>query len=736
MYKNLALVLVLSFVVLIFGFSFVYASTNSITTSQNTNTVNIIITNTITANAPANTITNSINTSFSNHFYSFIETYIPDYIIKNSSFINETYNGKSYTIMWLNSSGTTFIVFNNTNNSYSFVLNSTAIKNILTPYLIQKYYPSNSTLKNLTTLMNEYRSEAQPPLSDCLVETGTANYQCSYSSGLINCLLNTCQTVPNCGGNPKMSVLSKFGSSSPFAYGILNFSVQYGELNASYNKYLKLAETINPSNFSQNIYEMENLLNNISTLSIKIPQNPIFPGPSNLNPAQVGAQCSQYTSNNGPWYCYAVGFCEYTSFNSTILSQLIALVNNLANSPASQSSINSISYTSSMTGYSYYEPVAIKVAQAQLNAMLNASSSKYNSALSKLEFINSHLNNTALSMALFNLTSTYNSIISKGVNQNISEANAMLNAAIANALNIYSKYSASYISLYNSAQNVTSLITIQELDYQNVPSSLAELAAIQSSLNSRLNAQLNPSSLSSLSASESSIYAEAKSLSAPFSMAEFVKKNTLIMPMLSLINAPINQKILIAPYLAFILPFVLGLIIIILFYYSTYYRLSKKNKIRKSPSVKRAWLILFMILFIIVLVWASVTVFYAESANTFLPISAFLSNLNQNKNVYIIANSTITNNSYYSCISALKSTLEASGKTPIIVNSSGYNCTLSSLKGSSCYSYMLNSDSPMIIISNGNSTIIHKGLYGSTLYASGEAAEGSSCLLNNIIKTN
>ncbi|MGC8649058.1 MAG: hypothetical protein ACP5UN_02465 [Candidatus Micrarchaeia archaeon] len=726
--KNIEKLMLILFLVL--GSSSVYASSNTINTSNNLLNSNIIQnSNTIVASASSNRLPNTES------FYSFIRSYIPNSIIEYSPLINITLNKNNYTIMWINGSGTSFIVFNTTNNNYSFLLNKSTIKTVLASYLTNKYYPSNATLKNLTLLMEEYRNQAQPPLSDCLVETGIKNYQCSASLGLINCLQNTCQTVPNCGGNPKYSVLAKFGSSSPFAYGILNFSIEYGELNSSYKKYFELANTINPSNFSQNIYAINNTLENISSLSSKIPDNPVFPTPTNINPASLNAQCSQYSFNNGPWYCYAVGLCEYTSFNSTLLGNIELLVSQLMNSPAYSIKLASISNASASLAYSYYEPVEASRAKAQLSSMLNASNASYNNALTKLEFLNSHYSNAIISSALFNLTSTYNTILAKSINQNIIQANELLNAEVANALAIYSKYGTPYISLYNSAQNASALIAIQELNYQYVPSSIAELAILQAALNARLNTVLNASSISSLQSSESAIYSNAKSINAPFSFSEFVKKATLINMLLPLINAEIPTKIAIAPYLAFIAPLILGILIIIAIYYLTYYRLSKLNKIKKSTSVKKAWIILFSILFIIVLISAGICVFYAESANSFLPISSFLSNINSSKNVYIIANSTI-NSSYYSCISALKSTLLNMGKNVIIVNATGYNCTLNSLKGSNCYNYLLNSGAPLIVISNGNSSIIHKGLYGSVLYASGSAAEGSSCILNNIVKVN
>jgi hypothetical protein len=731
-YKKLKkLTLVILFI--LFGSSFVYSTSNNINISNTLSNLSISNSNTI-QNSNMVVTSNILTKSLSKEsLYNFIESYIPNSIIEYSPLINTTLNRNTYTIMWINGSGNTFIVFNTTNNKYSFLLNKTAIESVLTPYLISKYYPTNATLKNLTLLMEEYRNQAQQPLSDCLVETGTQNYQCSSSLGLINCLQNTCQTVPNCGGNPKYSVLSKFGSSSPFAYGILNFSIEYGMLNSSYNKYFKLVNTINPNNFSQNIYAINNTLNNILNLSNKIPDNPIFPAPSNINPASVSAQCSQYAFNNGPWYCYAVGFCEYTSFNSTLFDSIESLVSKLINSPASSIEIASISNTSASIAYSYYEPIAISEAKAQLSSMLNASNASYNQALTKLEFLNSHYSNTIISSALFNLTSTYNMILVKGINQNLTQANGILNAEVANALAIYSKYSEPYISLYNNAQNASALIAIQELNYQSVPSSIAELAVLQAALNSRLNGMLNISSISSLQSSENAIYNNAKSINAPFSMPEFVKKATLVNLMLPLINAPIPTKIAIAPYLAFITPLILGILIIISIYYITYYRLSKLNKIKKNASVKRAWIILFAVLFIIVLIIAGINVLYAESANSFLPISSFLSNLNSNKNVYIIANSTM-NVSYYSCINTLKSTLINKGKIVTLINATNYTCTFNSLRGASCYNYLLSSGAPLIIINSGNSAIIHKGLYGSILYASGSAAEGSSCLLNNIVK--
>lgn len=701
------------------------ASTPLPSNSPSSNSINSISVNTIAK------ATQNANLNFS----SFLLEYIPNSIVEYSPLINITYSGDNYTIIWLNGTGTSFVVINTTNHNYAFLLNSSSISKVLTPYLIKKYYPSNSIIKNLTSFMQEYRNEAQPPLSDCLIESGTQNYQCSYSGGLDACLLNTCSTVPICGGNPQLSFLSTFGTSSPFAYGILNFSVQYSELNASYNKYLKLSNEINIQNLTQNIVGMESTLSNISSLSLKIPDNPIFPVPANMDTLQISNLCAQYSGNNGPWYCYAAGLCQYTSFNSTILNNLQSLLNSVADSPVTSTSISKISLQSANLSYSFYEPVYAKQSKAEFNAMLNASAKQYSSILSKLSFVNSHYSNTLIASALTKLQQTYNTILAQGINQNITEANKTLSAVIYNAVTIYSTASAPYINLYNLSKNTTSLITIQELNYQNVPYNIAQLAMLQSSMNSRLSNQINISALTSLSNSEKIIYDNAKQISAPFSLSELAKKTSIAGLILPSLNTSISNKIAAAPYFSMLLPLIIGIVIILLIYYFTYYKLNKKHKIKKSASVKKAWIILFLIMFIILFIWIGVSVLYAESANSFLPISSFLSNLDSSNTIFIVANNTSAL-PYEQCIASLEATLTNEGKNVEVINSTNYTCKSGSASGTACYNNILSSYKPTIIISNGNASLIHKGIYGSVLYSSGAPAEGYSCLLNNLLKVN
>jgi len=127
-------------------------------------------------------------------------------------------------------------------------------------------------------------------------------------------LQTTCQTVPVCN-----KVLKDFPPPSPFSTGLENFSLQYQQLNSSFNSYQALYSRINQSDIAANLQQMDAAAAQIYSLSHKIPLNPLFPAPVNMTPQQVTSICANYGANNGPWYCYAVGFCEYTNSNYTSL---------------------------------------------------------------------------------------------------------------------------------------------------------------------------------------------------------------------------------------------------------------------------------------------------------------------------------------------------------------------------------------------------------------------------------
>ncbi|MGC8586652.1 MAG: hypothetical protein ACP5K5_03885 [Candidatus Micrarchaeia archaeon] len=663
----------------------------------------------------------------------FLSAYIPNSTIANFTLYNTTLNGNSYIIM---EHGASFIVveYMPKSSNYSFVTNSSQIYKIIRPFVISEYMPKSSTLSMLNSTMNEFQSQAAPPLNDCRLETGLNLYTCNVSNACFSC-----QTVPICS-----DWLPYYGGpTGVMGLGIMNFSAQYDNLVANYTMFHSSIESLLRSNQANPYYyisELKSSLNNIAYLSAKIPQNPLFPLPQNFTASQF-ASCSSYLlPTQEPWYCVDIGMCKYTTFNSILLSNMQSIVGNLSSLPLSNASIMSISENASKLALSYFLPVQYAKEKSAYEQFINSTMPLYNSTLSNAESLLSKVSNSSLSASISRLESTMQGIKNLGINQSISLANVEINSAISNVSALYSKIFIAYNALNSSVANATGKALLYQLDFAQVPPGLAKLSAEQQALQASLLQGINSTSIAYLQNQEALL---SKNLSAyaytPFSMAVLVKNldGGIVSSMLYSAEGNVIKEINSAPAYAALISFIIGLILLLFIYSLTYARLKKRKKIRISKSVKRAWGILFLLLFIIVLIYTYATYVYASSASTFLPVSLFISKLQGSGSAAIMINSNnAINVSQLLCAETLQRALTAQGKKVAVFVAENYSCmtTNSSLSGAKCFNKLLASGLPVIYINEGNSSISYKGLYGNMLTAQGSATYGSDCELAKIIK--
>ncbi len=662
----------------------------------------------------------------------FLSAYIPNSTIASFTFYNTTLNGNSYIIM---EHGASFIVVESMpkQSNYSFVTNSSQIYKIIRPFVISEYMPKPSMLSMLNSTMNEFQSQAAPPLNDCRQETGLNLYTCNASNACYSC-----QTVPICS-----KWLPYYGGpTGVMGLGIMNLSAQYDNLVANYSMFHSAINLLHSNQINPYYYisELKSSLNNIAYLSAKIPQNPLFPLPQNFTKSQL-ASCSSYLlPTQEPWYCVDIGMCEYTTFNSTLLSNMQSIVGNLSSLPLSNASIMSISENASKLALSYFLPVQYAKEKSAYEQFINSTMPLYNSTLSNAESLLSKVSNLSLSASVSRLESTMQSIKNLGINQSISLANVEINSAISNVSALYSKIFIAYNALNSSVANATGKALLYQLDFAQVPPSLAKLSAEQQALQASLLQGINSTSIAYMQNQEALL---SKNLSAyaytPLSMAVLVKSldGGIVSSMLYSAEGNVLKKINSAPAYAALISFIIGLIALLFIYSLTYARLKKRKKIRISKSVKRAWSILFLLLFIIVLIYTYATYAYAVSASTFLPVSLFIAKLQGSTSAAImISNNNAINASQLLCAEALQKALTAQGKKVAVFAAENYSCvtTNSSLSGAQCFNKLLASSVPVIYINGGNSSISYRGLYGDMLIAQGSATYGSNCELAKIIK--
>ncbi len=664
---------------------------------------------------------------------SFLSTYVANSALAAATYASEPVGGGTYAVVAMNASST--IVVNTTSSAYSFVFNKTLAAKALSPYITAKYYPNSIALQSLNSTMAKFRNTSQSSLNDCRTETGSALYQCTASTPYVSCLQYTCQSVPVC-----TKVLSNFGSGSTFGYGLFNFSVQYDDLNTSYGKFFSTLASMSKSNAGASISQLSTISANISALTSFMLHNPVFPPPTNISTSQLSTICTQYTSGTGPWYCTAVGFCNPVTFNRTLISSVQSQLSALSALPLSNSSISALAASSVTLANDYYLPVFNRTNLAAFTAFINSATPRYTALVANMTFIVSGYQNSSLSVQLNALKAAYAGIQAAGAQQNVTKANATLAVEMANSIALYNRIAPAYLAAYVMAGNTTALLLSKQLNYKVVQPNVAALALQQAKINTALSGQVNATALAALSAQMKNISAQASAVSTPMSAGAAVKSlyGGMLASMLYSPTATMDASLASAPSYSAVITLVIGLIVLVVVYFGTYFRLSRNRKLNLTPRVRRAWLMLFAVIFLIVIVLSAVTYSVAQGANSFLPADGFTNLVAGSQNVYVLVNKSIASNaSVQQCIKSIKSISGFTNKSFYTVNfTAGYSCTLNSTTtGQLCINKLLYSGAPVVVMGPGsNGSITYGGLYGYTLFAYGQAAYGPSCPVAAILR--
>lgn len=660
----------------------------------------------------------------------YLSNYISNSTISSSTFFgNQSLNGKSYIIMQLPGTNN-YIIIENQSGSYTMQTNATIISKVLTPFLIGKYYPSKSQIDYLNSTMESYKRYGYANLTDCLYETGIASgTTCTLAN---NCL--SCTQIPVCS----KALNANGGPNSTFGLGISNFSSNYTVLNNSYNNYFLLLGRINRTNAGTIISELSSIVSNITSVSQKLPNNPIFP------PTQNVYSCGNYIAlppNKQPWYCVAVGFCGAVSFNSTQLSDIQSNLTMLGINLPSATSISVISSNSSTAAEGYISAALQNQNGAAYRSLINAYYPKYNATVAKADALLLKYNNVTLNASLHVLTTEFRALQRLGVNQSIGVANTILGSLIANTTRIYSNASASYSQLYGISRNNTAALIADQLNYQQVPSQLAQLADMQQNINVKLNSVIPSNGISGAITPAQSIRVESSVFVAPLTIGYVTK--TLDTPFINGIlgsaTSPAPRLISSAPSYAAIASLIIGILIIVIILVLFYLKVVKKGKLKGNKKKQRMWIAIFAILAILVIIYTYATYVYASNANNFLPFNYFTNTLKASTSAYIALNGSAGSNlSIIACANTIQSYLTGAGKSVQIIRLTNYSCLSGSnisVLGLNCYNSILSQDKPVIFLSQSRqSSIVYKGLYGAVLYASGNSTLGSSCLLSTLLR--
>jgi uncharacterized membrane protein YidH (DUF202 family) len=652
--------------------------------------------------------------------HSFLSQYVPNSTIDSSSYYNASIGQDSYVII---QQGTYSYAVVNTTKGYSFVLNNQTAFLVLRPFLLSQFYPSNSEINYLNNTLHAFETEANPPLADCLTETGLVQYTCTNANSCFSC-----SAVPVC----RKAMAQTGGPSGTLGLGIMNFSYYYGILNGSYRSYYSTLSSMNQSNIATSLARLSGIVSDISSVSSTMPNNPIFPLPASFPPSELSS-CNSYSATSAPWYCQSLGFCEATTFNATALSSLQSSIAALQAMPLSNSSIYSIAANATEAARQYMQPLIIK----QFNGVINSTYGRYNSTIRNATSLLSKFSNQSLANSISALEADFSMLKAYNTSRNASYYNQSIEALLSNVSVLYSSVHSSYAALQSLAANNTAAILSSELNYKNVPQGLSSIASEQQSINAQLASGINSSQYQSMYANLVSIKQRFSALG-PISLASAVKgiDGYPITQLLSGSGATVQQKISTTPAYAFLISLLIAIVIILVVYMGTFHRLKRKRKLRLHPRARRAWILLFVAMAAIGVAYALVTYSFAQSANAFLPMSGFLNSVSSHSTVYIAFNGVAVNSSIVNCSDSLRQTLVGEGKVVHVITISNYSCVSagSSASGAGCFNSILASGDPVIVMGGSGSGISYKGMYGYTLYASGYPASGSYCVLNDIFK--
>ena len=668
----------------------------------------------------------------------YLTAYIPNSTINSAAFYNQSVNGTSYIVM---QTGSNYIVIENSSGSYSIITNESVISTVLSPFLNQKYYPTQAMLSYLNATMLSYQKGAAPQLNYCMVSSGLNLYSCNLTTNLNTCLVNTCQRIPSCGGylkSPEESELQAYGVPSSFTNGLVNLSIVTTKLNRSYASYFAVLHGINGGNAGASISSLSTIVANISAAASSISINYLFTPPSNAtftacNPLLPPTKQPPLCISNWAQYCQAV------PFNNTELSSISAELSSIGSTLPSSSGIASLAASSSGLAKGYINAYAFAKNGTAFSAFLAVITPQINRTTTNADTLLAVYDSSSLNESLRNLRDEFELIKSNGVNQSISAANATLERLIANTTAAYNAANGTYSQAYLAAQSNSAAILARELSYREVPYKVAVLASDQESINMQLNSRVNSSDVSTIVPALQGISQQLSSTPAAFSAALAVKSayGSVIGAILGPYNTPIPQKMASAPLYVAIGSLVIGLIIIIIAIAIVYMKAVDKGKLRQKGST--AWIVAFVIVLAIVVIFIYSTYSYAGSAATFLPFSGFINAIKSSKTAYIALNgSAASNASVTQCASTITSELTNASKTVQTIKLQNYSCVSGSnisVLGINCYNSILQSNRPVIYMSAGGQEMIaYRGLYGTVLYASGSAVNGKYCTLGTLFR--
>lgn len=644
--------------------------------------------------------------------------------------VNLTYSGHEYVALYYNTN-MQFLVNVSNSSIYTLVTNTTEINTISKATIVSMALASVN-LTQLESQMKSYNQSSASTIADCAYETGLSSgqYSCTLQNGCQSCF-----TVPVC--NKAMGQTG--GPTGPIGVGVMEFEGQYLNLTSGFSTFLSAVASINASNSNSEAPLITSSFASLYNLTQNIAMNPLFPPPATADYSLCSSagQLSSNTSTSGPWYCNAVGFCGFLTYNYTLLDDMQVTVNRMKLLPLTDSQVLAVAANVSANEESYIIPTTTSKQTKVYAEILNTTLSGYGQLTNESAALLTHLSNASLLASLSTLQASYVKLKAQYTSLNLTQFNATLAAQVANLKANYTSVNATYSSVYGLARNNTALLLELQLNSNVSSEEVSALSFKEAKLNAELSGSIQnitmlKAQLLSIKSSigSASLYTGAN----PFAETARDIDAPIASAMENAISLPYATKVALAPLFAAIISLIIGIIILALIFLK-YRSLHAKRRIHVNPRTARNWKIVFAVALVLVVAYVIITYVAASAASSSTPVGAFRSAALSAKGIAIITNGTATQ-AELNCTARISTVVLAEHKKVYSASLYGNQCTYNNTIYSSdnCLNLFAEQGTPMIILKSSNvSRVSAYSFYGSILRVQGDDSFMSECVPASLV---
>ncbi len=654
---------------------------------------------------------------------------VPNSIITHLTQANLTYNGLSYVALYNN--GALAFVINGSDSS--FVTGTGNIYNVIQAYTVNQSY-SKVNFTQIGAQMHAYEASSAGPLADCMMETGlSGGATCTLSN-----ICESCRTVPVCS-----KVLSAVGGpTTPFGYGLMQFENNATVLDNAFANFYSYINNVNIGNAATLLPAMSAEAQNISDITSSLGENPIFPPPQTADFQLCTGAGSGFTSNiplsgGVPWYCNAVGFCQYLTYNTTLINGINTELTNAGSSSITKQGIESVASAANTTEATYITPVIVKEKGTVLSGILNTTLYGYSGIVNGSKTLLSHISNATLSSELSRLEGNYSTLTKNYASINLTSYNSILAGQFSNVSKLYSFLNSSYSALSSTAQNNTNDITNLELKSKTENPTLASLAFRQILINKELSGSIgNTTQLSQqLNAVRLALNGMGINENPVSALSRYVGGHIAV-SVAGLLHLSYDSNVAFAPWFASMPALILFIISLLLLLHALFpgkavsQSMLLKGNAKKSSNKGKLVVFAFVMLLYLILSLA------LSSTNNSSVTASTVSHAITSSNTIVIALNGTQTSGMLSCASSISAHLMGMNKTVIRTTINGIKCVSNGSieTTSACLNGYVHSGTPVVMLTNSSVNRANMySFYGTMINYGGNSTYLGKCTPDELI---